>query len=58
MRTLIRKPEFKVLLKMLDRLIQEVLMATAVNVKDIHTTDDKVTLMDMVATSNKFIPGV
>jgi len=56
---LIRKSEIENSLKRLDRLIQEVLMATAINVtqKVIRAVDDKVTLADTVATNDKVISG-
>jgi hypothetical protein len=56
---LIKKSEIENSLKRLDRLIQEVLMATAINVtqKVIRTVDDKVTLVDTVTTSDKVISG-
>jgi hypothetical protein len=57
LKLLIRKSEIEDSLKKLNRLIQEVLMATAVNVKVIHTVDDKATLVDAVATSNEVISG-
>lgn len=56
LKTRIRKSEIEGSLKRLDRLIQEVLMATAVNVKAIHTVD-KAILADTVATSDKVISG-
>ena len=52
MKVLIGKSEIKDSLKKLDWPIQ-VLMATAVNAKVINTVDDKVTLVDVVATSVK-----
>jgi hypothetical protein len=57
LKTRIRESEIEGSLKRLDRLIQEVLMATAVNVKVIHTVDDKATLVDTVATSDKVVSG-
>jgi hypothetical protein len=56
---LIRKSEIENSLKRLDVLIQEVLVATAINVteKVIRAVDDKVTLVDTVATSDKIISG-
>ena len=53
---LIGKSEIKDSLKRLDRLIQ-VLIGTAVSVKVINTVDDKVTLVDVVATSDKVMSG-
>jgi hypothetical protein len=57
LKTLIRKSETEGPLKRLDRLIQEVFMVTVVNVKVIHTIDDKTTLVDTVATSDEVISG-
>ena len=50
------KVKIKDSLKRLDRLIQ-VLIGTAVSVKVINTVDDKVTLVDVVATSDKVMSG-
>jgi hypothetical protein len=57
LKTRIRKSEIEGSLKRLDRLIQEVLMASPVNVEVTHTVDDKATLMGTVATSDKVISG-
>ena len=57
LKTLVRKSETEDALKRLDRLIQEVLMVTVVNVKVLHTIDDKTTLVDTVATSDEVISG-
>ena len=54
-KTLLRESEIEDPLKRLDRLIQEVLTATAVNVNVIHTVDDKSTLD--TATSDEVISG-
>jgi len=58
--TLIRKSEIDDPLKRLDKLIQEALMVIAVNVKVVHTVEDKATLVDTrpaVATSDEVISG-